>query len=130
MKLEHVAINVSDPVAMAAWYEKNFEFTILRAVQEAPYTHFIADTSGTITLEIYNNPPDAVPQYSEMDPLLLHIAFVSTDTDSDVARLLQAGATMVKDLTLDDGTRLVMLRDPWGLAIQLCNRTTPMFKKI
>jgi len=29
-------------------------------------------------------------------------------------------------MTRDDGTRLIMLRDPWGLALQLCKRATPL----
>jgi hypothetical protein len=79
-------------------------------------------------LEIYNNPPDQVPPYAEMDPLLLHIAFVSVDPDADKDALLDAGATFVEQLHMDDGSHLVMLRDPWGLALQLCKRATPMLK--
>jgi len=40
--------------------------------------------------------------------------------------LLAAGATLVKEEDLADGSYLVMMRDPWGLAIQLCRRGTPM----
>ncbi len=58
-----------------------------------------------------------------MDPLLLHVAFVSEDPDADKVALLAAGATFVTDLSLDDGSQLIMMRDPWGLAIQLCKRS-------
>ena len=126
MKLEHFALNVIDPVAMAKWYVEHLGLTTVRQVADAPYTHFLADSSGTILLEIYNNPPDQVPPYAEMDPLLLHVAFVSEDPESDKVALLAAGATLVEELRFDDGSHLVMLRDPWGLAIQLCKRAVPM----
>ena len=128
MKLEHFALNVADPVAMAAWYVEHLGMTIEHCLAEAPYTHFIADSGGTMMMEIYNNPPDGVPPYAEMDPLLLHFAFVSTDPDTEKAALLTAGATLVDDFCLDDGSRIVMLRDPWGLAFQLCKRARPMLK--
>ena len=128
MKLEHLALNVIDPVAMATWYVEHLGLTTVRQVEDAPYTHFLADSTGTILLEIYNNPPDQVPPYAEMDPLLLHVAFVSVDPEAGMVALLAAGATLVEDLRLDDGSHLAMLRDPWGLAIQLCKRAVPMLR--
>jgi glyoxylase I family protein len=127
MKLEHFALNVIDPVAMALWYVEHLGLTIVRQLEDAPYTHFLADSSGMILLEIYKNPPDQVPLYAKMDPLLLHVAFVSEDPESDKVALLSAGATFVEELHFEDSSHLVMLRDPWGLAIQLCKRGVPMF---
>jgi catechol 2,3-dioxygenase-like lactoylglutathione lyase family enzyme len=126
MKLEHFALNVIDPVAMALWYVEHLGLTIVRQLEDAPYTHFLADSSGMILLEIYMNPPDQVPLYAKMDPLLLHVAFVSEDPESDKVALLSAGATFVEELHFEDSSHLVMLRDPWGLAIQLCKRGEPM----
>ena len=126
MKLEHFAFNVADPAVTAAWYVQHLGLSIVLQKEDAPYTHFLADSSGTILLEIYNNPPDQVPRYAEMDPLLLHIAFVSIDPEADKTALLDAGASLVEELHLDDGSHLVMLRDPWGLPLQLCKRGTPM----
>lgn len=125
-KLEHLAINVKDPVAMAAWYEKNLGLTIVRRIRTAHETHFLADSSGNIMVEIYNNPPDQVPDYNQMHPLLLHLGFVSEDAQRDKEFLLQADATFVEEVNLPDGSLLVMMRDPWGLAIQLCKRSSPM----
>ncbi|MFB3884377.1 MAG: VOC family protein [Thermodesulfobacteriota bacterium] len=126
MKMEHVAMNVSDPVKMAAWYTKHLGFEIVRSMTVPPYTHFLKDGGGAILLEVYHNPPDQVPSYSEMHPLLLHLAFVSIDPEADKQRLLKVGATWVQDGHLPDGSYLVMMRDPWGLAIQLCKRGKPM----
>ncbi len=125
-KLEHFALNVSDPVAMASWYEKNLGLKVIRKLDGAHNTHFLGDYSGAIMLEIYNNPSDQVPAYSSMDPLLLHIAFVSDDPSKDIESLLKAGASFVEELHLPDGSHLAMMRDPWGLAIQFCKRGKPM----
>jgi glyoxylase I family protein len=42
-------------------------------------------------------------------------------------RLLKNGASSEGEIsTNDDGDELAMLRDPWGLAIQLVKRAKPM----
>jgi len=130
MKLEHVAFNVKDPVAVAAWYNRHLGLVTVRQLAVSSHTHFLADDGGTVLLEIYNNPPDAVPPYADMDPLLFHLAFVSDDPERDKAALLSAGATLVSDQRLADGSRLVMLRDPWGVALQLCKRAVPMLRSV
>lgn len=126
MKLEHFALNVEDPVGMAAWYVEQLGMTIVRHMKEAPFTTFLADNSGRIMVEIYNNPADEVPPYRQMNPLLVHLAFVSENPEEDKKSLLAAGASLESDQQLDDGSHLVMLRDPWGLALQLCKRGKPM----
>lgn len=128
MKLEHVAVNVSDPLSMAAWYTKHLGLEVVRSLATPPYTHFLRDSGGSMMIEIYKNPPDQVPDYGKMNPLLLHLAFVSEDTEREKSRLVEAGATLVQDETLADGSRLVMLRDPWGLSVQLCKRAKPMLR--
>jgi catechol 2,3-dioxygenase-like lactoylglutathione lyase family enzyme len=45
MRIEHVAVNVSDPRAMAAWYCAHLGFTVKRQEDTPPYTHFLADGS-------------------------------------------------------------------------------------
>ncbi len=34
--------------------------------------HFLADGSGRVMLEMYNNPAATVPDYNAMHPLVLH----------------------------------------------------------
>jgi glyoxylase I family protein len=125
MKLEHVAFNVADPVAVAAWYGKHCGLRIVRHIPLPAQTHFLADDSATV-LEVYHNPPEQVPDYRNMNPLLFHLALASADPAADAQRLIAAGASFVEELCPAEGTLLIMLRDPWGLALQLCKRTKPL----
>ena len=129
MKIEHFAINVENPVEMADWYAETMGLKVVSQIQKPPFTSFLADDSDRVMIEIYNNPADQVPDYRNMDPLLLHLAFVSQDPEMDKNRLVKAGAEVVSNDRLDDGSHLIMLRDPWGVCIQLCKRGTPMLAK-
>ncbi|HSI76460.1 MAG TPA: VOC family protein [Lunatimonas sp.] len=122
MKIEHLALNVSEPLAMADWYETHLGLTAVKKMQESPYMTFLADDSGKIMIEIYQNTNATVLAFDSLDPLMLHLAFVSANPADDARRLVDAGAREVSDDTLPDGTRLIMLRDPWGLAVQLVKR--------
>ena len=128
MKLEHFALNVEDPVAMAEWYCTHLGLRVERQMQDSPFTTFLSDDSDKILIEIYKNPTVEVPPYWEMNPLLIHIAFISEDPSREKDRLLEAGATLVSDHQMNDGSHLVMMRDPWGLAIQFCKRGVAMIK--
>ena len=128
MKIEHFAVNVSNPIEMAEWYVKNLGLQVVRKLEVKPFTHFLADDSGNVMIEIYNNPPEQVPEYSKMHPLLLHLAFVSEDPEKDKIKLQKVGAQFVEEVKPQDGSRLIMMRDPWGLSIQFCKRGTPMLK--
>jgi catechol 2,3-dioxygenase-like lactoylglutathione lyase family enzyme len=121
MKIEHIAFNVADPVAVAAWYCHHCSLRVVRHIPQPAQTYFLADDDATV-LEIYCNPPDQVPDYRQMNPLLFHLALTSADPRADAARLISAGAVLVEEIGLPDGSHLVMLRDPWGLALQLCKR--------
>jgi glyoxylase I family protein len=127
VRLEHVAMNVADPVKMAKWYVDNLGMKVLREGPPPINARFVADGPGNMMLELYHNPPDAVPNYAAMDPLLLHVAFMVDDVDALRTRLLAAGATAVDQITVTPaGDKLAMLRDPWGLALQLLRRADPM----
>ncbi|MAO64063.1 MAG: glyoxalase/bleomycin resistance/dioxygenase family protein [Balneola sp.] len=122
MEIEHVAFNVSGPLEMSRWYVQNLGFEIIRQEDKSPFTTFMADKRG-VMVEVYKNPADQVPDYEKMDPLILHLAFKVEEPDKEKQRLLDAGAKAVNDEELADGSRIIMLRDPWGLAIQLCKRS-------
>ena len=127
VRLEHVAINVEDPAAMAKWYCENLGMKTVRKGPSPVNMRFISDAGGNMMLELYNNPPDAVPDYPSMDPLSLHIAFMVDDVKSITKKLIAAGATIAVDVNVTPaGDELVILRDPWGVPIQFLKRTEPM----
>ncbi len=127
MKIEHLALNVSDPLNMARWYVEHLGFTVKRRMMDSPFAHFIADESGTVMLEIYGNAGAAKLDFPSVEPPALHLAFVSHDVAADVKRLTAAGATIVADVhELPPGDTFAMLRDPWGVPLQLVKRKTAM----
>ena len=125
MKFEHFALNVADPRTMAAWYAAHLGFQILKANTTGSLAHFLGDDTGRVFFEIYHNPAAPVPDYAAQPPLVFHFAFASTDAKAARATLVTAGATLLTEETLADGSVLVMLRDPWGVALQLCQRAVP-----
>ncbi len=125
MRFEHFALNVPDVRAAGAWYARHLGLAILRARTEAPYTTFLGDDTGRVFLELYTNPKDPVPDYAAQHPLRVHFAFAVKDAKAECARLLQAGATLALEEPQPDSTLLIMLRDPWGVPVQLCQRAQP-----
>jgi len=129
VRLEHVGLNVVDPNKAAQWYVENLGMKVVRQSPAPVNARFLADSGGNMMLEIYHNPPEAVPNYASMDPLLLHVAFMVDDVDAARQKLIAAGATPVGEATTTPaGDKLAMLRDPWGLAIQFVRRADPMLK--
>ena len=127
MKIEHLAFNVTDPLNMARWYVEHLGLKVKRRTVEAPFAHFLVDDSGTVMLEIYGNPDAPRLDFPTVQPPALHLAFLSSDLTADVKRLVTAGASIVADVhTLPTGDTFAMLRDPWGVPLQLVKRLSPM----
>jgi len=136
MRIEHFALNVAEPIAMARWYVEHLGMRIVVGSSEPPYGHFLADAGGAaapdagpvthVMIEIYHNPADAIPHYAAQPPSRMHLAFTSADPAGDRDRLLAAGARHVEDVRLGDGGHVVTLRDPWGLPLQLVRRGAPL----
>ena len=126
MEFEHFALNVSDPVTMASWYVEHCGMRVVHSMEQAPYAHFLADEGGRIVMEIYSNPAAPIPDYRTQHPLRFHIAFAEPDLVAVKERLVAAGALLVEENTLDDGSHMIILRDPWGVPLQLWKRSTPL----
>lgn len=123
MNIEHFAVNVPEPVAAAAWYVRHLGMRVVRSLTEAPFTHFLADESGRVVVEMYGHTKAPVPDYRAMDPLVFHIAFVTDDVRGTLKRLVEAGATTAGDVTITaTGDEMTFLRDPWGMVLQLVRR--------
>lgn len=125
MNFEHFALNVADARTVAAWYVKHLGFRIARHCDDAPFTHFLADATGRVIVEFYSNPAAPVPDYAAAHPLCFHVAVIAADARAECSRLVQAGASLFRVEPQPDGSLLIMLRDPWGVPLQLCQRTQP-----
>lgn len=127
MRIEHIALQVNDPDAVAEWYVTHLGMKVARHVGGPSRTWFLGDDDNRTLIEIYHNPAAPLPDYAAMDPLLLHIAFSAEDMEGTRARLIEAGCAPVGEITVTPaGDQLCMLRDPWGLAIQLARRAMPL----
>ena len=100
-------------------------FTVARSRDDVPFTHFLADETGRIIIELYANPKAAIPDYGAAHPLCFHVAVATADATAEHARLERAGATLFLQEPQPDGSLLIMMRDPWGIPLQLCQRTKP-----
>lgn len=126
MQFEHFALNVSDPKAMSAWYVAHLGFSIILHMESAPHTHFLADDTGRCIMELYANASEPIPDYFNTHPVSFHLAVVATDAKAEQGRLERAGATFFDEKVNASGALLVMMRDSWGIPIQLCQRSKPI----
>jgi uncharacterized glyoxalase superfamily protein PhnB len=127
MNIEHAAYQMASPAAAAEWYARNLGMKIVWAGGPPAHGRFLADSSGYVMIEIYNNPKAAVPDYRSMDPVVLHLAFKTDDVTATRQRLLEAGATSEGDVVnAPNGDVIAVVRDPWGFPVQLCRRARPM----
>ena len=127
MDIEHVALIVEDPASVANWYAAHLGLRVVRKDEGPAQMRFLAEGSGHVMLEVYRSAKLEVPDYAAMDPLMLHVAFSADDVAGTRKRLIDAGARPVGEvITGSAGDTLALLRDPWGLAIQLVKRATPL----
>jgi catechol 2,3-dioxygenase-like lactoylglutathione lyase family enzyme len=129
MKIEHIAWQTEDPEKMVEWYCENLGMRVVRRGDPKAGAVFLADGLGKTVIEIYRNKSVEVPDYRKMDPLLLHIAFQVQDVAAKTVRLKKAGAVLVSGPdNLENGDTIAMIRDPWGLPLQLVKRAEPMME--
>jgi len=121
---EHTALNVPEVDAAGQWYCQNLNMKVLRSGESVRY---LADSTGRLIFEFYTNPDAEIPDYTQMAPATMHLAFYVSDVPGAVAKLTAAGATIFSDCeTVDSGDELAMLRDPWGIPLQLITRAEAM----
>jgi glyoxylase I family protein len=114
MKMEHIAINVPEPIKAAQWYTDHLGMRIVSSFEKSPFTHFIVDSAGTSLIEFYCKAIAPVP-------------FTAVEFEADRARLIDAGATPLGEIDVSpSGDRRAFLRDPWGVALQLVQRGKPL----
>lgn len=125
IRYEHHAMNLPEPHAIARWYAETLDCRILFQKDEAPFTVFLADSQGRVFWEIYSNPQAPMADVRGADPAIYHLAFAVEDPETVQKKIVAAGGLLVDEIRMDNGSHFVMLRDPWGMALQLCRRLPP-----
>jgi catechol 2,3-dioxygenase-like lactoylglutathione lyase family enzyme len=120
-------LNVPDPAAIADWYVANLGMQVVRQSGAPTYTTFLADSDGDTILELYRFDGAPLPDYAAQDPMVLHLAFSSANAVEQARQLAAAGAQLQGEpRATDGGDTLIFLRDPWGIALQLVERSRPL----
>lgn len=123
MQIEHLAFNLPCAREFVAWFHDHLGMPIQHQADGPVWVAFLGEPPSI--LEVYDNPD--LPRYPlGHHPAALHLAFYSDDLTSDIARLVAAGAEHIEGEADADGYGLAMLRCPFGLPIQLCNRREPV----
>ncbi len=127
MKLEHLALNLKDPVSAAKWYCENLGFSIIKEMDSSPFHHFIVDSTGSVMLEIFRLPDKKVPNYKATDPAIMHLGFTVPNINKAFEKLQNSGAEVVDEISvIATGDKVAMFRDPWGFPIQIIQRKKKM----
>ncbi len=126
---EHLAINLEDSRAKAKWYTENLGMKIMKEGKAPNYGMFIADEGENMMLELYQNKVFPVINFSEINHMSVHLAFMADDIEATKESLLKSSAKLVEDINKTAGGDFVlMMRDPWGQPIQFVKRLEPMLK--
>ncbi len=122
MIFEHFALNVNKIDEVVPWYVEHLGLQVVSGQKEPPFMTFLADASGRVIMELYHRPDETISDFFQQHPLTFHVAFVSENANEDRLRLESKGASFVEEVKKEDGSHLIMLRDPWGMPLQLCQR--------
>lgn len=105
LKVEMVTFDCDDPGMLAGWWADQFD----GASRELIPGEFFAVTRADGPRLAFQKVPDPTPGKNRV-----HLDFTTPDVDSEVARLLAAGATEVGRHSVGDNVRWVVLADPAG----------------
>ena len=127
MMIEHIGLLSSTPIQMGHWYGKHLGFRIItEAGTDADGVIFVEDDSGTV-IEIGHLPGIFPMEFKSHHPLSFHLAIECSCPEDEAKRLVEAGAELVgESLRNAYKGEKILVRDPWGLAIQLINRKTKL----
>jgi glyoxylase I family protein len=127
IRFEHIALNVKEPDAVAKWYRDNMGMKIVRSDGKTGGRRFVSDAGGNMMLEFYYYEKAESSNWAAVDNHTLHIAFAVDDVQAVHDKLIAAGAKTDWPIeTTPDGDVITIVRDPWGISIQLLKRAEPM----
>lgn len=123
LRLDHIALQHPQPEAVSAWLCLHLGLEIHRVSGSAARARFLKCPRTGVMLELYRQPEAPVPDYAAMPPSVLHLAFYADDILAEAERLVAAGAARAGEPGKNSaGDSHLMLRDPWGVPIQLVSR--------
>lgn len=128
IQFEHFALNVEQPHEIADWYVRTLGCQVLFKMDTEPHTVFLADANGRVFWELYRNRKARMTNVCHSDPLVFHLAVAVDNLDETKSNVLEAGGAFVEEVRTDSGSVLLMMRDPWGIALQLCSRVPPFIE--
>lgn len=126
-RFEHIALNVPDMEAIADWYCAHM--AMIKVRHDPGRKLFLADHTKVVVLELYSNPNKPRIDLAATTSAEMHIAFVVDDIRAALDELVAAGATVEAPPADNAGDTLAMLRDPFGLALQLVERNEELLDR-
>lgn len=106
---DHIHINVPDPAAASAWYEKNFGG---RRISEAP-DRIMYGSTRLMFLRKTDARPSAVS-------VIGHIGFSVKDIDAEMKKFEANGVKIVRPVQELPGIfKMAFVEDPWGTRIEV-----------
>ncbi len=126
IKFEHIAFLLPNPGKAVEWYCSNLDMKI---VNKGKGSIFVTDSARNIMLEFLINNEVKPLNFRKINVLSLHIAFHTKNAEMLKKKLIGNDATVESDLTTtDSGDKIMILRDPWGIPIQLVERKNPILQ--
>ncbi len=119
--IEHFAIASLNPKALAEWYVKNLEFTL---VWEYAGNYFVEAKNGALIEIIPGEGSFGAPNLKT--PGMRHIAISVDDFDAGFKQLQQQGVKFAGEPYEASGNRLVFFYDADGNLVHLIKRAKPM----
>jgi catechol-2,3-dioxygenase len=119
MKIQHVALSVTDITKSGPWYQELFGFAKVAEFTEPAQMEIYMTPDGQ-ALDLRQDPDVVSERFSEKRPGLDHLAFVCADRaelDEWTTRLAELGVENSGPQNSPFGTHL-SFRDPDGIALE------------
>jgi uncharacterized glyoxalase superfamily protein PhnB len=105
----------------------NLGMKMMRTSSDPTHTTFISDSGMHMMIELFHNADYPLFEPAKIHFTSFHLAFVTPDIKKTLSQLITVGATIADSLRKTaSGDQVLVLRDPWGLAIQFAQRVKSM----
>lgn len=126
--IEHMGFVVANPGAAAEWYCEHLGFHVLRVGENGSVAFVQCPETGLI-LELIGEGEVEAAVKDLRHPLQVHLALRTDAFEAERDRLVAAGAEFAMHCeTSDPDARVCVLKDPFGLYLQLAQRREAFWK--